>query len=113
MVIIRNSIIPFKGFTAINLFGIVFMRKEYAISYKLENHERIHTRQMIEMLFIPFYIWYIIEFLIRLILYKNFSKAYKSIAFEQEAHIFERNKEYLRERKLYSWVKYLKRKNYD
>ena len=50
MKIIKNSIIPFKGYLAINIFGILFVRREYA--YKLEkepyrtivlNHESIHT----------------------------------------------------------------------
>ena len=53
MKIVYNSIIPVQGFIAINLFGTLFVRKEYA--YKLQiprykekilNHESIHTEQM-------------------------------------------------------------------
>ena len=50
MKIINNSIIPFKGFIAINLFGTLFVRSEYAYKLELEsykakvlNHEAIHT----------------------------------------------------------------------
>lgn len=53
--VIINKIIPFKGFTAMNLFGVIFYRKEYwesdCGSYMLKrvlNHERIHTEQIRE-----------------------------------------------------------------
>lgn len=49
MKVIYNSLIPFKGFSAINLFGIVFARKEYKeLSQRVLNHEAIHTAQMIK-----------------------------------------------------------------
>ena len=49
MKVIYNSLIPFKGFSAINLFGIVFARKEYKeLSRRTLNHEAIHTAQMKE-----------------------------------------------------------------
>ena len=63
MKIIRNNIIPFKGFKAINLFGILFVRGNAELSDEVINHESIHTAQMKEMLYIPFYIWYGIEYL--------------------------------------------------
>lgn len=52
MKIIYNRIIPFKGFSAINLFGILFARteKKGRISDVLINHETIHTEQQKEML---------------------------------------------------------------
>ena len=53
--VIVNKIIPFKGFTAMNLFGTIFYRKECwdkdSSSYDLArilNHERIHTVQIRE-----------------------------------------------------------------
>ena len=62
MKVIYNSLIPFKGFIAINLFGIVFARKEYKeLSRRTLNHEAIHTAQMKEMLYVFFYLWYVIE----------------------------------------------------
>ena len=55
MKVIYNSLIPFKGFIAINLFGIVFARKEYKeLSRRTLNHEAIHTAQMKEMLYVSF-----------------------------------------------------------
>jgi hypothetical protein len=108
MHIIKNKFIPFKGYKAMNLFGIIFFREECDIDAASLNHEAIHTEQMKEMLYIPFYIWYIIEYLIRLIVLRDFKKAYRFIGFEQEAydHEFERN--YLKERKHFTWWDYYK-----
>jgi len=54
MKIVRNDLIPFKGFSAINLFGILFIRSDVMITNRLLNHEQIHARQMVEMLFVFF-----------------------------------------------------------
>ena len=44
MKIIYNSIIPFKGFLAINLFGLLFVREERKdkLNSIVINHEAIH-----------------------------------------------------------------------
>ena len=48
-----------KSFIAINLFGIIVTCEDLS---KVElNHELIHTAQARELLYIPFYLWYIIE----------------------------------------------------
>ncbi len=101
MKIIINNILPFKGFKCINLFGILFCRKQLD---KIDiNHEAIHTKQMQEMLYIPFYIWYIIEFLIKLFT----GNAYRNLSFEREAYNNQYNLNYLNNRKHYSWIKYV------
>ena len=94
-----------KRFSAINLLGILFARPGTEIDERLLNHERIHTRQMLEMLVVGFYFWYIIEWLIRLTMKGN---AYRNISFEREAYANEHNLQYLTERKHYSWIKYIK-----
>lgn len=71
------------------------------------NHERIHWRQQMEMLILPFYICYLTEFLIRRIR-KNRAMAYVSISFEREAFDHHHDLNYLKNRKPYSWLKYLK-----
>lgn len=108
MKIIRNNIIPFGSYKAINLFGVLFVKKNAVISDEFLNHESIHTEQMKEMLFLFFYLWYIIEWLIKLVYHLNFRKAYKSISFEREAYNNEDDLEYLGSRKKYAWVKDLK-----
>ncbi|KKB59919.1 hypothetical protein HMPREF1535_00191 [Parabacteroides goldsteinii DSM 19448 = WAL 12034] len=55
MKIVYNNILPVKGFTAMNLFGIIFARNEYKpLARRIQNHEAIHTVQMKEMLYIFF-----------------------------------------------------------
>lgn len=105
MKIIINNIIPFKGFKCINLFGILFCRKQLD---KIDiNHETIHTKQMQEMLYIFFYLWYVVEYLIRLVIYRNTKLAYKNISFEREAYQNQYNLDYLSNRKHYNWFNYL------
>lgn len=102
MKIIRNSIIPFKGFAAINLFGVLFVRNDVKISERLLNHERIHTAQMKELGYIFFYIIYVLEWLIRLFRSGN---AYRNISFEKEAYFFEDFGSYLKWRERYGMWK--------
>lgn len=106
MKVIFNNIIPFPGFKAINLFGILFARKGSKINNRTINHESIHTAQMKEMLYIFFYIWYILEWVIRLFMKGN---AYRNISFEHEAYDNEYNMNYLNGRNKFSWLKYFKR----
>ena len=107
MKIIRNNIIPFNGFRAINLFGLLFVRGNEKINDVVLNHEQIHTAQMREMLYVPFYVWYVIEWLIRLFIDRK--TAYKSISFEKEAYQNQENLSYLKERKIFSSFKYIKK----
>lgn len=84
MKIVYNNVIPFKGFAAINLFGVVFARKECRpLSTSTVNHEAIHTEQMKELLYIGFYVCYVVEWLVRLFMKGN---AYRNISFEKEAY---------------------------
>lgn len=141
MKIIKNSIIPFRGFLCINLFGILFTRKDaHRISPVVINHEMIHNYQLLEVVlaFLPiwiiavalwlspwfllcislsFYIWYVIEWLFRLLwclftLYKvkdgkyqaHWHKAYSNILFEVEAKRFETDFSYLHNRRIFAWL---------
>ena len=60
---------------------------------------------MREMLYVFFYLWYLIEWLIRLCMKGN---AYRNISFEREAYANDKDMEYLRNRKLYSSFNYFK-----
>lgn len=106
--IIYNRVIPFKGFKAINLFGIIFARKGSDISEQTIRHEKIHTRQMLELLVVGFYIWYIIEWLIKWAIYRDWFVAYRNISFEREAYLNDKNVKYLKTRRLFTFLNYLK-----
>jgi hypothetical protein len=107
MIIVQNNLIPFKGFRAINLFGILFVRGSSSLSESTYLHERIHTRQMVELLYIGFYLAYLAEWLYLLCKYRNNSRAYRSISFEKEAYAHQYDgASYLNNRKLYAqWRK--------
>lgn len=108
MIIFRSKRFPPHGFVAINLFGILICRSEYGKISKYElNHERIHTRQIVELLGIFFYLFYFIEWLIRLIQYRSRIVAYYNISFEREAYCNDRNLDYLATRKRFAFIHYM------
>ncbi len=107
MKLIYNNIIPTKGFVAVNLFGVLFVRKGKKINPFILNHESIHTRQMQEMLFVFFYFFYVFEWMIKCVYYRNSLIAYRSLSFEREAYRYERDLNYLKRRKLFSWVRFI------
>lgn len=79
---------------------MLFVKKGCEVDEVVLNHEKIHTRQMTELLIIPFYIIYVLEWAIRVI--GNGGKgieAYRSISFEREAYENERDLNYLNHRK--------------
>lgn len=96
MRIVRNRWIPVKGFAAMNLFGVLFVRPEARITDTLINHERIHSAQMRELGYAPFYVAYLCEWIARLFKPGN---AYRQISFEREAYANERCPDYLSIRK--------------
>ena len=105
--IVAKYLIP-KGYRGLTIFPFVFAKA--GCDKKNEvfiNHERIHLRQQLELLLIPFFVWYFIAFFIRLIQYKNCDLAYRNISFEREAYANENNSDYLKQRSLWSFLKYI------
>ncbi|TDG37524.1 hypothetical protein EZJ43_00035 [Pedobacter changchengzhani] len=70
------------------------------------NHEKIHLRQQLEMLILPFYVLYIVNYLVNRLKYNSHDEAYRHIVFEQEAYQHDFNLKYLSTRKSYAWLKY-------
>lgn len=96
-----------KGYLGITIFPFVFLKtKDLKLNRKFMNHENIHKRQQLELLVFPFYLVYGIEFLIRIIQYKNWDLAYRNISFEREAYTNELQLDYLKHRKFWSFLKY-------
>jgi len=97
-----------RGYTGITLFPFVFLKYQALKNNStLINHEKIHWRQQLETLVLPFYLLYTIEFLIRLILYQNWKRAYKNISFEREAYLNDKNLEYLKTRAFWQFIAYI------
>lgn len=105
--IISKFLVP-KGFSGITVYPFIFAREKYLRTNKtFVNHEKIHLRQQIELLIILFFIWYALEYFVRLIQYKDRKKAYRNISFEREAYANELNPHYLANRKFFSFFNYL------
>lgn len=108
MMFISKHIVP-KGYLGIALFPFVVLKtKALLIDAVLINHERIHLKQQFELLVIPFFICYGIEFIIRLLIYRNWKMAYRNISFEREAYANEMHLYYLKRRKFWGFLKYLR-----
>ncbi|MFV7236542.1 MULTISPECIES: hypothetical protein [Flavobacterium] len=105
--IVAKYLIP-KGYRGLVAFPFVFVKnradKENVV---FVNHEKIHLRQQLELLVIPFFIWYFIEYLFRLVQYKNADLAYRNISFEREAYANEKDLEYLKKRSFLKFLNYL------
>ncbi len=107
MYLVSKFSVP-KGYVAITLFPVIILKNKYLKKdVVLLNHEKIHLRQQIELLIIGFYIWYVVEFLMRILKYKTWSEAYLNISFEREAYQNENNLDYLKSRSLFSFFRYL------
>jgi len=108
MIFISKYLVP-KGYTGFTFFPFVFLKsKDLKSNMVLLNHEEIHLKQQLEMLIVPFYLFYVIEFLFRLLQYRNWHKAYRNISFEREAYDNEFNLEYVKQRPFWCFLKYLR-----
>ena len=130
MIIIHNKIIPFGNYSTINLFTLLFTKKN-KLSDRTINHERIHSSQIFEMglvgcclmlliwlltdispwwilLGIPsFYFWYCIEYCIVRFFHLQQNDAYHDISLEEEAYLNDTDLNYHKCRKPFAWLKYI------
>jgi hypothetical protein len=98
------SLFPIVGIS-LAPFGI-YIKEEYINHEWIKTHETIHWKQQMEMLIIFFYVWYLLEWLIKYIMHGKSSYFY--LSFEREAYIHNKDKDYLNKRKHYAWFKFLK-----
>lgn len=106
-------VLVFRYFFRSNYVGltlwpfIIVKENSYKKDAVLINHERIHLKQQLELLIIPFYVLYVTEWLLRTLLYLDSYRAYKNISFEREAYAKERELGYTDHRKPYSFLNYI------
>jgi hypothetical protein len=99
--------LSFLNVNGLAFFPFIFLKKGKN-SKVLINHERIHLRQQVELLILPFYLWYIVEYFWHYYQSKNHHKAYRSISFEREAYAEDNNLDYLKHRPWLAFWKYIK-----
>lgn len=98
----------YKNYVGLSLWPFIFLKnRSLKNDGVLINHEKIHLRQQKELLIIPFYILYLLEWSVRTICYLDSYKAYQNLSFEREAYSHENNLDYLSNRKSFSFIKYL------
>lgn len=84
--IVYNKYVPFGKFLAINIFGVIFVKgRPGVLTSRVIRHERIHTAQMRELGYLPFYLLYGLEWLVRLPVAGPMG-AYRKLSFEREAY---------------------------
>ncbi len=107
MILVSKIFVP-KGFMGVALYPFIFLKnpKDKDNSVFI-THEKIHLRQQIELLILPFYVWYGIEYLVRIIQYKDKKAAYRNISFEREAYQNEKNRNYLKKRSFWRFIRYV------
>lgn len=106
MKIRTNKYLVPKGYTAITLYPFVFVAKEeYKENKVLMNHEAIHLQQQKELLLVPFFIIYIVHYLLLFAWYRNHYRAYENVIFEQEAYSNQADLNYLKKRKLWQFLR--------
>ena len=103
---LTNKKYLFSSMRGIVIYPFCFHATEFSEVKK--NHELIHERQILELFIGLFYILYFLEFIIKLIYYRNKVDAYFSISFEREAYRNAYNLDYLKTRKRFSFLKYIK-----
>ena len=91
-----------RDYYAICLFGFILAVRP--LSTVEVNHESIHAAQQKELLYLPFFIWYGLEWLFLFIKYKDATKAYFHIRFEEEAYAHQSDPNYLSSRKHYHYL---------
>ena len=113
--IIYNKWLPFEGYMAMTVFNYIFVREEYrnrGLKNTTINHEKIHMSQAYDFGlgfcgFFIFYMWYLLEWLLKLPWYLFGYDPYRSISFEIEAYSKEYNLDYFTLRKRFNWLRYL------
>jgi hypothetical protein len=107
LLIVSKYLIP-NGYRGMAVFPFVILRdREDAENAVLINHEKIHLRQQSELLVLPFFVWYLADYMVKRIRYRDKNKAYRNIVFEREAYANEKDLGYLKSRLFWKFLKYL------
>ena len=88
-IIIHTRRFPPRGYQAVTLFPFVFYRnKPFCVTDR--RHETVHLWQQAALLVLPFYVLYLVFWLIGLVRYRDHDKAYRNIPFERSAYRLEK-----------------------
>ena len=93
-----------SGYKGIAIWPFVFYKG--LLSKRFIVHEKIHLVQQKEMLVLPFFVIYFLNYLWNLLRYRfNHDKAYRNIIFEKEAYENQDDSDYLSKRKSFQYLR--------
>ena len=97
-------IIPFLKVDGMALYPFILVKSELLKQDPvLLRHETIHLKQAEELLVFPFYVFYLLNYLVNRFKFKTHYQAYYHIAFEREAYAHEQENSYLQTRRFWAW----------
>lgn len=132
MLLLRSRFLPLRPYGAMALGPVLLLRRGTRLTHTLLRHESIHWHQCREMLVVPFYVWYVAEWLVRLATEvwheacsrhsgKPFpsassakprpnaaQRAYRRISFEREAYARQSDPTYLSHRPFWAFLRHLR-----
>jgi len=102
-------VVPFLRVNGMAVFPFILIKhKDLKNDAQLIRHETIHLMQELELLIVPFYMLYLINYLVNLVKHRDHEKAYLDIIFEHEAYAHEADIDYLKQRKFWGWLKFVR-----
>lgn len=102
---------PPRSYRAITIFPFVFYKGAPLTTSELR-HETVHLWQQIALLLLPFYLLYLLFWLIGLLLHSDTFLAYRSIPFERSAYRLESHGSPSRTAMAFDWLKCLSRQSF-
>ena len=101
----------YKSYVGLSLWPFIILKDiDLKKDHVLINHERIHLKQQLELLILPFYLFYLVEWIIKSAIYLDFYEGYQNISFEREAYSNEKDLDYLGRRPIFGFLRYLSAK---
>ena len=104
VVYVRRKI--FGHYSGLSWFIFIWINRSVEDREQLMNHEKIHFRQQVELLFIIHWILYAWYYLFFRLQGHGHHHAYLNNPFEREAYENEHNTEYLVNRPRFAWRRY-------
>ena len=102
-------VVPSLPAAGMALFPFILIKeKAFKADKVLIRHEIIHLQQQLELLVLPFYFFYLLNYLYNRAIFQSHHKAYINIIFEREAYTNDIFPNYLSHRKRFSWINYFR-----
>ena len=90
--LIHTRRFPPRDYRAITLFPFVFYKGE-PLTERDMRHETVHLCQQLFLLIAPFYLLYLLFWLVGLVRHRDWYRAYRAIPFERSAYRLESTKD--------------------